>query len=419
MCSITKANELFMKGLKSTAKYEEAMAQAKEEADTKCKELEALIEEDELYITIEEVEIGLASIDTYRGYEVDAQEDEKQWINENIKVSDILDYNYNQKLDTIDELSKALNMSTRKVTLLLVDGLGIKLGSDYQNIQRRYVEGLEKDINYGEYRDLADFMDKKSKGLYDFYRILLMYVKDRISKDALGNDEDELVFYVKYDDLRTVLKNNNYQGGLSRKALTGRLRTLCDLKLLTNLEDEDITDKALYVANKVRDNISKTMSAEHKKHIKAKRRNHYTLNDLTSKLQQAILTQSVLDKKYHYRQKDKTDESLTMMRGENHGVVAQRKGKISESTQRKFKKVAQELLDKQNYFTEEQLRRAYCAKDHNLCKADSEKLTKKYLSYTVRSAGCMTIRVNYDVREYYSLPKKIKSNSFIFVKEDK
>ena len=37
MCNITKANELFMKGLKSTAKYEEAMAQAKEEADAKVK----------------------------------------------------------------------------------------------------------------------------------------------------------------------------------------------------------------------------------------------------------------------------------------------------------------------------------------------------------------------------------------------
>ena len=71
MCSITKANELFMKGLKATTQYEEAMAQAKAEADAKVKELEelaALIEEVEVdeEITKEEIEIGLALIDTYR-----------------------------------------------------------------------------------------------------------------------------------------------------------------------------------------------------------------------------------------------------------------------------------------------------------------------------------------------------------------
>ena len=132
------------------------------------------------------------------------------------------------------------------------------------------------------------------------------------------------------------------------------------------------------------------------------------------------INQIKLDKECGLRQKDKTDATLTMMHGEDHGVVAQRKGKISEAAIRKFNKIAQDLLNKQRYFTEEQLRKEYCKRDHNVLKADAEILTRRYLANTVKEAGCIKTRVNQSVKERYSLPKKIKSNSFIYVlKEDK
>ena len=109
MCNITKANELFMKGLKATAKYEEAMTQAKEEADAKVKELESLIEEPQ-EVTIEDVEFGLASIDEYRGEVLDITMNANEWINEHIKVSDILGDAYETDKETIDYISKELNI---------------------------------------------------------------------------------------------------------------------------------------------------------------------------------------------------------------------------------------------------------------------------------------------------------------------
>ena len=420
MCNITKANELFMKDLKATAKYEEAMTQAKAEADTKVKELEelaALIDEVETdeEITKEDVEIGLALIDTYRGYELDSTINEIEWINEHLNVSDILGREYRQKRSTVDELSVKLNMSIDRVKLLIRRGLGIKFGSDYQNEQKEYVESLIDSFNYGLYEDLTHYM-KKAK-IFDFYRGLLQYIKTRISVEPLSNNQDDLTFYVRYDDLKTVLKNNDYTGGLSTDSLRNKLKKLCDIKLLTNLEDEELTDKALYVANKERDNIRNTMTTEHKRKMKANRRNHYTLRDLSPQVQMKAISIIAADSQYGLRQKDKTNISLTLTHGEDHGVVAQRKRKVNQTKVNNFKNAAKALLTKQGYFTEEQLRIEYCKKDRNIKKDEAIVLTRNYLAGTVKEVNCIKTRVKRKIKEQYNLPKKIKSNSFIYVEK--
>ena len=420
MCNITKANELFMKGLKATAKYEEAMTQAKAEADTKVKELEelaALIDEVETdeEITKEDVEIGLAFIDEYRGSELDSTINEIEWINEHLNVSDILGREYKQKRSTVVELSVKLNMSIDRVKLLIRRGLGIKFGSDYQNEQKEYVESLIDSFNYGLYEDLTHYM-KKAR-IFDFYRGLLQYIKTRISIEPLSNNQDDLTFYVRYDDLKTVLKNNDYTGGLSTSSLRKKLGKLCELKLLTNLENEELTDKALYVANKERDNIRNTMTTEHKRKMNANRRNHYTLHDLSPQVQMKAISIIAADIECNLRQKDKTNVSLTLMHGEDHGVVAQRKRKVNQTKVNNFKNAAEALLTKQGYFTEEQLRIEYCKKDKNIKKDEAIVLTRNYLAGTVKEVNCIKTRVNSKVKTKYSLPKKIKSNSFIFIEK--
>ena len=420
MCNITKANELFMKGLKATAKYEEAMTQAKAKADAKVKELEelaALIDEVETdeEITKEDVEIGLAFIDEYRGYELDSTINEIEWINENINVSDILGREYKQKRSTVDELSVKLNMSIDRVKLLIRRGLGIKFGSDYQNEQKEYVESLIDSFNYGLYEDLTHYMKKAT--IFDFYRGLLQYIKTHISVEPLSNNQDDLTFYVRYNDLKTVLKNNDYTGGLSTSSLRDKLGKLCELKLLTNLENEKLTDKALYVANKERDNIRNTMTTEHKRKMNANRRNHYTLHDLSPQVQIKAISIIVADIECNLRQKDKTNVSLTLMHGEDHGVVAQRKRKVNQTKLRNFKNAAKALLTKQDYFTEEQLRIEYCKKDKNIKKDEAIVLTRNYLAGTVKEVNCIKTRVKNEIKKQYNLPKKIKSNSFIYVEK--
>ena len=230
--TITKFNELFMSKVRATAKYEEAMTKAQDEADTKVKELEelvALIDECETdeEITQADVEIGLAFIDQYRRSELDSTINEIEWINENINVSDILGREYRQKRSTVDELSVKLNMSMDRVKLLIRRGLGIKFGSDYQNEQKEYVESLIDSFNNGLYEDLTHYM-KKAK-IFDFYRGLLQYVKTRISLEPLSNNQDDLTFYVRYDDLKTVLKNNDYTGGRSNRTIRNKLKKISEL----------------------------------------------------------------------------------------------------------------------------------------------------------------------------------------------
>ena len=414
MCNITKANELFMKGLKATAEYKETMAQAKEEADAKCKELEALIEE----VTIEDVEFGLASIDEYRGEVLDITMNANEWINEHIKVSDILGDEYDTDKETIEYLSESLNISKSKVKNMVIKGLGLRRGSEYQNNQKEYIEDVIDDFKDGIYEDLEAYL-KKAK-LYDFYKGLLEYVKGRISLRPLSVNEDELTFFVVYDDLRATLKYMNVVRGTKNTSLENKLTRLCDLGLLDKLTDEQIREDALIKANKIKDKASKELSESCEKNVSVNRKNFYVLKDLSPSVQEEAIRRIVLEKESGLRQKDKNSTSRALTYGIENvqgKIVVQDEVKISQTKKNNFKAAAEQLLKKQRYFTEDQLRKQYCKKDRNIKKKDAQYVTRVYLSGTVIATNCIKTRVNDKVREKYSLPRSIKSNSFIYVEK--
>ena len=202
MCklSLTEASNLFMKDLKSNKEYQESMTKAKTEADARYEkemaELEVLFPEEPEEITVEEVEIGLASMDTYRGFVLDITLDENEWINENIKISDVLGKRYKSrdKENIIDLLVSELKISKTKAKRLMRNGLGIIRGSEYQNKQREYLADLKRDFNNGLYEELTDYLKKRK--LYDFYRGLLEYVNSNVSLTPRGINEDDLVFFI-------------------------------------------------------------------------------------------------------------------------------------------------------------------------------------------------------------------------------
>ena len=420
MCNITKANELFMKGLKATAKYEEAMTQAQAEADAKVKELESLIEEPQ-EVTIEDVEFGLASIDEYRGEVLDITMNANEWINEHIKVSDILGDEYDTDKETIEYLSESLNISKTKVKNMVIKGLGLRRGSEYQNNQKEYIEDVIDDFKDGIYEDLEAYL-KKAK-LYDFYKGLLEYVKGRISLKPLSVNEDELTFFVVYDDLRATLKYMNVVRGTKNTSLENKLTRLCDLGLLDKLTDEQIREDALIKANKIKDKASKELSESCEKNVSVNRKNFYVLKDLSPSVQEEAIRRIVLEKESGLRQKDKNSTSRALTYGIENvqgKIVVQDEVKISQTKKNNFKAAADQLLEKQRYFTEDQLRKQYCKKDRNIKKKDAEYVTRMYLSGTVIATNCIKTRVNSEIRDTYELPRSIKSNSFIYIlKEDK
>lgn len=369
-------------------------------------------------LTVEDVEIALASIDTYRGLELDVNIDEYTWMNENIKMSDVLGRAYKAHDDSniIDVLALTLQMSTGNVRLMIRNGLGIKRGTDYQNMQREYLECVEEDFKNGLCEDLLNYLQLRKIDV--FYKSLLSYVKNRISTEPLSNNKNELTFYVIYDDLRKQLKYDNYTGGMSDPSIKTKLKLLCDLHLLTNITNERMTPRALHVANNFKKNVSKTISEDHRKHIEANRRNHYVLHDLSPQTQAIAMGVPVVEKKYNLRQKSKTAVSLALVHGEDNGVVAQKEANINPIALKNFMDAANILLEKQRYYTEDQLRKQYVKKNHKITKKDAILLTAEYLAGVNMRVGAVRQRVNKQAREQYSLPAKIKSNSIIYVLEE-
>jgi hypothetical protein len=369
---------------------------------------EEALEED---ITVEDVEFELMAINDFRGFVLDINEDEVEWINNNVDLKHLLGTDE----DTVQALSKKLNLSVTKVRRMVRAALGYKRGSDYQNEQRQYVDEVIEDFRHNLYEELEHQL-KKAR-LYDFYRALLDYVKNRVSVRPLSKDENELTFFIMYPELIQVCREFGITRGLDSRQLRKKLEKLCELGLLTNLEDRRIDYKALAISKTAAKKSSDKMSKVTGKEIEINRKNHYVLNDLSPEIQDVAVTRIRLSKDYGIRSKDKNSTLFTLVYGEDtqKEITPQGQENISDTKLRNFKNAAQKLIDKQGYFTEEQLRVQYLKKDHHMKSKDSYHVTATYLSKTAMEVKCIKTRVNKEIREQYNLPKKIKPNSFIYV----
>jgi hypothetical protein len=362
-------------------------------------------------VTQEDIEFELMMMDDFRDVVLDISENEAEWINNNVDLSHIIGPNDN----TVMTLSRLLKMSATRVKSMVRSALGYKLGSDYQNSQRQYVRDLGDDFKDNLYEELERQL-KKAR-LYDFYRVLLTYIERRVTLKPLGKNEDELTFFVSYVDLRIACQEAKLDKGIGDKQLLKKLNKLCGLGLLRNLEDEHIDDDILETAYSISQKQSKEINI---KNLEFNRKNFYVLNDLSPQVQDEAVARIRLEAECGLRSKDKNTTSMALVYGEEiqKEVFAQGEHEISETKLRNFKNAAQILLNKQRYFTEEQLRIQYLKKDHHMKSKDSKRVTAVYLSRTVLDVECVKTRVNSDVRDYYKLPKSIKSNSFIYVQKN-
>lgn len=400
--------EASLRAKQSRIETEERMAKAEAEIEL----LMALFAEEEVVeVTQEDIEAELMEIEDYREFVLDINEDEVAWINDNIDLSHLIGAEDN----TVTALSKLLKISVTKVRRLVRTSLGYRRGSDYQNNQKQYVDELIEDFRHNLYEDLEKQLRKAR--LYDFYRALLDYTKNRVSVKPLSKDENELTFFVMYPELVQVCKEFGITRGLDNSQLRRKLEQLCELGLLTNLEDNQIDPKTLAIARSIARSSSKKISKSAGVEVEISRRNHYVLNDLSPEVQDEAIARVKLAKEYGLRSKDKNSTSLALVYGEEvqKEITAQGQANISEAKLRNFNKAAQALIEKQGYFTEEELRKQFIKIDRNTKKADSYDLTRTYLAITVISVNCIKTRVNNNVRKEHNLPKKIKSNSFVFI----
>ena len=365
----------------------------------------------EIEVNKEDIEIELMLIDDFRDVELDMNQDEMQWINDNVDLSKLLGTNE----PTVQALCNKLEMSEAKVILLVRRCLGYKAETTYQRDQKEYICELRKCFRKNLYEELDKRLKKES--VYEFYQALLDYISDNISRDPQGLNEDDLVFYVNYTELRAVCKQHGIQKGLGTRSLREKMAKLCVFNLLTNLKDNQLTDETLEKANEYKGSVSNLISESAKQEVEANRSNYYVLNDLSPKNQREALRRLEIIITCGLRGKDRCSTSYAALFGEEiqGEITAQGEHNLNETKVRNFNEAARILLNKQNYFTEEQLRKQYLKKDHHMKSDESKRVTAIYLSGTANNTNCIKTRVNSRVREEYSLPNKIKSNSFIYV----
>ena len=376
--------------------------------------MQDIVELEKETVTQEMIEDELSSIEDYRGLVLDINANESEWINNNISLNCLV----GSELNTVEAIMKALKISGYKVKRLMRKCLGYKLGSDYQNEKRDYVDGIRRDFEDGIYEDLDKYL-KKTR-IYTFYDALLEYVKKHVSLKPKGVDEDELVFCVLYPDLRHECKRLGMTKGISNDQLADKLHVLCLLGLLRNLQDSGINEQELFVANSIAKSTSNKISKTVKAEVEINRRNYYVLNDLSPEVQDEAVARLKIIIKRGLRRKDICSTSLALLFGEElqQSVYAQGEPDINETKLRNFNKAAQQLLEKHGYYNEEMLRKQFVKVDKHTKAKDSGELTRRYLSRVADDNKCAKTRVNSKIREQYGLSEKIKSNSFIFVSEN-
>ena len=416
--TLTQMSELFMEELRSTKKYQEEMAQAQAEADARYEaemaEIERLFpeveEEQEPQIqSIEELQIELAMNPTiYNGIELDSSINIIEWLNEHL-IEILPAYN------SLNDLVESVNASIALIASAIITALGIKIGSEYQKQQKQYVELVELSFKLSLNEELEHQL-RKSR-LFDFYTILLDYIKSNIALEPLGANESDLVFTIDYDELRRCCRYHKMYDNSDDRTYRDKLESFCNLGLLTNLGKEDIDPKALARVTHIAEGASKSISKRVNKKITINIPNFYALNDLSPSIQKEAIRRLKDEKTYGLRKNDKSGISLELVHGAEikKSIVAQSTLKVNPTTYKNYIDAANILLEKNDYFTEEQLRIQYCKKNRRIKAKDSRKEVRFYLAGTVKACNCKKVRVCNEIKEKYSLPSKIKSNSFIYV----
>lgn len=258
--------------------------------------------------------------------------------------------------------------------------------------------------------ELTLYLRKNS--LYDFYMALLDYVEIHLSFESLSNNLDDLTFFTNKNELIRIMQNRGIR--TDEDDINKKLRFLASLGMIKALTNSEIRPDVLQKAYK----INELMSYQYNK--KLYRTSFYMIYNLNYVTVSEILKRIDLFKHHGLTRKDINAIRIASILGEDtvkNDIIIQKDFSINPTKARNFINAANILLNKQQYFTLEQLRKQYCYKDHNIVKSDAIPLTRNYLSIVIKEHDLIRVRVNRYYRDKYSIPNSISSNSYIFIRK--
>ena len=368
----------------------------------------------------------------------------REWINRNIKITDILsieegarfrcilddheDNHPSARIVTYGEeqaymcsceasgyrlttlLSKLLDKSEIDVMHMLLDNLNIKCGSDYQRMCERYIMALLRDVDAELMPDIADYLKKRK--LYRTYNLIIQFANKHIVCESLGQDENKIVFFLSKRHLAREMQENNISGSsdASRK-----LNALCELGLLRKLTDEEIKQNVLNIANKNRQALSERLGTD----ITANRTDFYELVKLTPTIRTNIESRITYMTDNAVRQKGNGVDRRVIIFGaeevaNNINVQSTIDTDKLNKIRTKVETVMTELLAANNYFSEDDLIKKYRTK-YRVKKAEAEQIVLDFIPLFLSEGLIQRIRVNKTTRSKHSISIKYNSNSFIYI----
>ena len=368
----------------------------------------------------------------------------REWINRNIKITDILgieegarftcilpdheDNHPSARIITYDDeqaymcsckangyrlttlLSKLLDKSEIDVMHELLDNLNIKCGSEYQRMCERYIMALLRDTDAELMPTIVDYLKKRK--LYRTYNLVIQFANKHIVCESLGEDSNKIVFFLSKRHLAREMQENNISGSsdASRK-----LNALCELGLLRKLTDSEIKQNVLNIANKNRQTLSERLGTD----ISANRTDFYELVKLTPTIRDNIESRMTYMTDNAVRQKGNSVDRRVIVFGaeevaNNINVQSTIDTDKLNKIRVKVETIMTELLAANNYFSEDDLIKRYRAKCR-VKKAEAEQIVLDFIPLFLSEGLIQRIRVNKTTRAKHSISIKYISNSFIYI----
>lgn len=387
----------------------------------------------------------------FRGVEVDYNES-FDWFNENIKLTDALNVSLDERfrcvlpdhvdehpsarisdeleggqrymcscrqgLKLLDVLALILNKDKSLIAFKIAEALGIVLGSEYQkkwvwiliNFRRYLDEELE------EYEVLNKYI--KRRNLYGVYYLLIDFAMENVSSIPLNDNEDTLTFFVSNERISQRMKNLDMLGA-TLQAVNNKMNALKELGLIRALPDEEIRPNLLKEANKIR-----TEAALKNNNVKRNRVDYYELKLLSPDVvenAEAFITQAKeaglkFTNNNIVRRAAAIGEEKTQEINVQFNVSSISNSKAVQKRMTKILEAAKALLDRQGYFTIEQLRHEF-----DPYRKVQKKMQIKYINdalpFIIKNFDVKEDRMKKSLCKTLSISDKIKTNTLIYIKE--
>lgn len=312
----------------------------------------------------------------------------------------------------MDVVSQALDMNKVLLQYVIADAIGVTIGSEYQRRMRLLIADImaNTDRLIEEDSVLDKFMRRSN--LHGLYNLIQQFASKHITLQPLGSP-DKITFFVAQSQIQKQMFKYNMKGA---SMIGYKLNTLKELGLIRALKDDEINAEALAAAK----DIQRTMSMEKQKKC-INRIEYYELCLLTpSQIEEAEKIITALKEAGVKRRHNNSIRRAAALGNEfasSVNVQTDIENKVDDPKIQKKKdkmiKAAQSLIEKQGYFTEDQLRQAYDPKRKEK-KSQVQKTIDDFIPHIINVLGIKKERVKKSTRTLHSIPLKIKNNTTIY-----